>query len=80
MIITPAECSAFAFRNVSCSQAISAALRAAYSSALVAVSHKLLQDPWTFRVAYMTSWIVQRRFSTHGAGLVTVGPVAGPLT
>ena len=51
MSMTAAEPRASASAKVSCSQAMFGVLRAAYSAASGAVSHRLLQEPWTLSVA-----------------------------
>src|SRR5215510_1089711 len=62
---------------------MSAALRALYSfgsppasGAPLPLVQRLLQVPWTFTVAKVTLWNVQRRFSTHGVG--KYGPAVDP--
>src|SRR4051812_4724606 len=71
MSITAADPRALATSKVSCIQAMVAALRAANSAGLGAVSHRLLQDPCMFSVAKVTPARVQRRCSTHGTGPLT---------
>ena len=46
-------------------------LRAAYSAASGAVSHRLLQEPGILSVAYVTPPMFQRRFSTQGTSPAT---------
>src|SRR5262249_60862661 len=72
--ITAADPRALASANVSCSQAMLAALRAANSLASGLVSHRLLHEPWTLSVAKVTPPKFQRRFSTHGGGPFTPTP------
>jgi hypothetical protein len=64
-IITAAEPSCFASAKVSSSHLMSAVLRAASSGALGLVSQRLLHEPWTLTVAYVTPLTFQRRFSTQ---------------
>ena len=68
MSITADEPCAFASAKVSFSHAMFATFRAVHSAGLGAVSHRLLQEPWTFSVTYVTPLTVQRRFSTQGRG------------